>query len=178
MASTAIVVLLALTAWRVTHLLVYDDLPLVKAPREWISNRTKNTSVAWLGDLVICHWCVSVYVAAGLTTLTWWLRDDGLPAPLLVFGAVAAFAAWFSQLTMQKLYPPAAEIDTGKLIIEALKMPGWQSYALRALRDERGASGIIMQVLAQVHDPSEQLRIADQVRSAVDSQLAGESRHD
>lgn len=96
-----VIVLLALTVWRATRFVVKDDLPLIKTPRDRLVRRSTQLdgTLRWYGELITCPWCVSVWLAGAGTALTWWLRDDGLPVPGLVFGAVAAFAATYEDLT-------------------------------------------------------------------------------
>lgn len=130
-----VVVALCATTWRATRLLVKDDLPLVKRPREAIVRRTTKPdgSLGWQGELVTCPWCVSVYVSAAFTAAT--DLTVGLPVPILMFGLAAAFAASYEHLTTRGDCP---EVDTQRLVQDALNDPAWQSYALR-LQRERSA---------------------------------------
>lgn len=92
---------MTLGTYRLTRLVVDDTFP----PIEWIRSRLTGDDPAvprwrrvppWVGDLVSCSWCASVWVSAGVTALTWiWI---GLPVPLLSWGAVAAAAAWLAHL--------------------------------------------------------------------------------
>ena len=95
-------VLLALTSYRLTRLLVVDNFP----PILWL--RTKLTGDDdegirpaawvpwWLEYLAGCYWCVSVWVS-GVVVLVVTLTSD-LPYPPLVWGGVAALAPWLSHL--------------------------------------------------------------------------------
>lgn len=76
------VVLLALTAWRATRLLVEDDL--LARPRDWLGQRATGK----LADFVYCPHCVSVWVSAALVAVA--AQFVSVPQPLLVGGAVAA----------------------------------------------------------------------------------------
>ncbi len=55
--------LMALSAWRVTHLVVEDTLPLVARPRAWVVGRKPAGNLAYL---LGCTYCSSVWVAAPL----------------------------------------------------------------------------------------------------------------
>lgn len=102
MSAALTVVLMTLTSYRVTRLLVVDNFP----PILWL--RTKLTGDDetgerpaswvpwWLEYLVGCYWCVSVWVS-GAVTLAVTLAGD-LPQPLLVWGGCAAVAPWLSHL--------------------------------------------------------------------------------
>ena len=86
-----LVVLLFLGTYRVTRLITYDQFPLIAVPRERVTNwwdptpewrEAHPTAVPhWggfgraLGYLWECDWCVSVYVGAGLTWLTYAYTD-------------------------------------------------------------------------------------------------------
>jgi hypothetical protein len=82
---------------RLTRLLVQDEIPLVKVPRDKV--------VAWLDPppgrrppwgglgrsiayLATCPWCMSVWVGAGVVWLTAWLH--GVPVPWLVWAAASS----------------------------------------------------------------------------------------
>ena len=56
-----IFILLALSVWRVTHLVVEDTIPVVAKPREWLINRNPDSSFSYL---LGCTYCSSVWVAA------------------------------------------------------------------------------------------------------------------
>jgi len=104
---TALVVLLTMLAvHRVTRLVVADEFPPVRAPREAIQD--------WFGEydsrgnlvggrrlggfgrsvayLVTCPWCMSVWVGGGIV----WAVDHwhGLPVPFLVWAAASSFTGW------------------------------------------------------------------------------------
>jgi hypothetical protein len=132
-----VIVLLALTVWRATRFVVKDDLPLVKTPRDRLVRRSTRSdgTLRWYGELITCPWCTSVWLAGVGTALTWWLRDDGLPVPLLVFGAVAAFAATYEDLTTRAPAPTTTES-----IAAALDDPLWQQFALSRIRDGQGGT--------------------------------------
>lgn len=125
------VLALCASTWRATRLLVKDDLPIVKRPREAVVRRAErgDGTLRWYGELVTCPWCVSVWVSAVFTGATVLLV--GLPVPILMFGLAAAFAATYEDLTTREDCP---EVDTQALVIDALKDPAWQAYVLRESR--------------------------------------------
>jgi hypothetical protein len=77
-------VLMAATAWRLTHLVTADDFP----PIRWARRRLVAGGPEWLGDLVSCSYCAGVYLAA----LVVWAADlvGSLPRPWFAFGFAAA----------------------------------------------------------------------------------------
>jgi hypothetical protein len=96
-----VLLLVTLASYRLTRLVVDDTFP----PVQWVRDRVVGDDPAvprwrgvpaWVGDLVSCSWCASVWVSAGVTALTWvWI---GLPVPLLVWAGAATGAAWLSHL--------------------------------------------------------------------------------
>ena len=92
---------LSLATYRLTRLVVHDTFP----PIAWVRDRITGDDPAvgrwrgvpnWVGALVSCTWCSSVWVSFGVTALAWvWI---GLPVPLLTGGAVAALSAIFAHL--------------------------------------------------------------------------------
>lgn len=127
-----VVVALCASTWRATRLLVKDDLPIVKRPRDAIAARAgrglEDGHLRWYGELVTCAWCVSVYVAAAFTIVTDLVV--GIPVPVLVFGLAAAFAATYEHLTARE---PCPQVDLHRLVVDALEDPGWQRYAASKL---------------------------------------------
>lgn len=82
-----VVVLLVLGVHRVTRLITYDQFPFIAIPRAWVTNWF-DPSPTWkethlgarahggfigrtLAYLWECDWCVSIWVAGGLTWLTY-----------------------------------------------------------------------------------------------------------
>lgn len=57
-------VLDALATYRVTRLIVEDDVPLGPA-RDWVTRRWPDSK---LTELIGCPWCASMYVAAAVVT--------------------------------------------------------------------------------------------------------------
>jgi hypothetical protein len=117
MSDGFILALMILTTFRITWLITRDSMPFVKIPRDWVVARSVQTRRPvvvlemngdqvrdyrggwyYLAELITCPWCVSVWVAAGVTVLTALLSSRGLSSPWLVFGATAAGAAILAQL--------------------------------------------------------------------------------
>lgn len=119
MNDALLLIVMILATFRLTWLLTRDTFPPIRAAREWFVLRARDTGeevkvdedgyldprgayverrggLVWLADLVTCYWCVSVWVAAGVTLLVWALVP--LPLPLLWFGAVAGGGAFLAKL--------------------------------------------------------------------------------
>lgn len=58
-------------------------LPVVKGPDGWLA------APHWLGELVECVWCASMYIAAGVVVLRVWWDWWEWPALILAFSAAA-----------------------------------------------------------------------------------------
>jgi hypothetical protein len=96
-----LLLLLTFTTYRATRLVVDDAFP----PVAWVRTRLTGDEWGrhrwawvprWVGELVSCTWCASVWVSAGVTALTTlWIS---VPLPLLVWATAAAGAAWLSHL--------------------------------------------------------------------------------
>lgn len=80
-------VLMALTSARVTRLIVADAFPPVARLRSRLA-----APGGWRAYLLACPWCMGAWVAGLVTVVTeaWY----GLPAPLLVWPAVAWVSGW------------------------------------------------------------------------------------
>lgn len=85
------VVLLALTVYRATRLVTCDSFPPALRLRSFIVNRGPE----WLGDLVTCPWCASVWLSAAITATTQLFIS--VPAPVLVSAAATVFAGLLGQ---------------------------------------------------------------------------------
>lgn len=93
--------LMCLATYRLTRLVVEDTFP----PVAWVRDRLTGDEPGvarwrrvpdWVGALVSCTWCSSVWVSFGVVlTCQLWL---GLPVPLLTWAGVAAVGAWLSHL--------------------------------------------------------------------------------
>ena len=87
-----LVALAALTAARLTRLIVRDEFP----PIRWARNRLVDKGPEWLVDLATCVWCCSGWVSIGVVALLW--LAPGVATPMLTAGAVwalASTAAWW-----------------------------------------------------------------------------------
>lgn len=96
-----LLVVVTLAAYRLARLVVDDTLPPVVWVRDRLTGERSGVPrwrwvPSWIGDLVTCTWCASVWTAGVVTLLTWLTVD--LPVPLLVWAAAAAGAAWLSHL--------------------------------------------------------------------------------
>lgn len=96
--------ILVLASFRLTHLIVFDTIAsFIRKPFLTVSYeadvtgqlvrnvQVKGTGLRrWIGELLSCHWCVGVWVAAGIVGLYLFV-----PAvyPLLLILAVAGAAA-------------------------------------------------------------------------------------
>ena len=76
--------LLVLTAWRLTRLIVADEVP----PIRWARRRIVAGGPEWLGDLVTCVYCAGVWIAGAAVLILDLLTS--VPAPWLLFGGLAA----------------------------------------------------------------------------------------
>lgn len=76
----------SLTTFRLTRLIVEDDFPLVRVPREWVIGKPRWKTIDptiegagqwvqdkhegrwyyWFGELISCPWCASGWIALGL----------------------------------------------------------------------------------------------------------------
>lgn len=97
MTGVLLLTLLALTTYRITRLIIRDTFPPVRHVRNAIVGEDElkllGTRLEWLGDLLTCHWCASVWVAGGLILVTQLVTGD-VPYPLLAWPATASVAAW------------------------------------------------------------------------------------
>lgn len=119
MSDAFLLLLMILGTFRLTWLITKDTFPPIRWVRERFValGRESGTSVhvdedghadphgryvelrggwMWISELITCYWCVSIYVAAGVTLLV--DLAYGLGAPLLWFGGVAAGGALLSML--------------------------------------------------------------------------------
>jgi hypothetical protein len=86
-----LLVLMAGTSARVTRLLTADAFPPIARARSWVAARGD-----WQEYLVSCPWCIGVWISAAVTGLA--EAHYGLPAPLLVWGALAYVTGWVNIL--------------------------------------------------------------------------------
>jgi hypothetical protein len=86
-----IFLLLALSTWRITHLVVEDTIPLVAKPREAIIARNEDGNLAYL---LGCTYCSSVWVATLTVLIVDLWMDMSVPVPVAVVGALSIFTAF------------------------------------------------------------------------------------
>lgn len=89
--SVFLFVLLALSTWRFTHLVVEDTFPLIAQPRQWIIDRNPQGSLAYL---VNCTWCSSVWVAAAHVAAADALFGVHIQMPVVAAAALSVLAAF------------------------------------------------------------------------------------
>lgn len=77
----------AVAVYRITRLITRDSLPLVKRPRDAVAERWGDRA---LGELVVCPWCVSFWVALAVIAGRLFLPLEWTPLSLaFAFSAVA-----------------------------------------------------------------------------------------
>lgn len=87
-------VLLALSTFRIARFITADDYPLWAPVRARITRRWPPTPGAW-SEIVLCPWCCSPYIAAGL--LVWWLFAAYWLAPVAVILTCSAVAGLLAE---------------------------------------------------------------------------------
>lgn len=90
MPAWLLVIALVLATFRVTRLIVKDDFPPVRVPREWVTSHAPT----WVGELIGCHWCASGWVAMALVAGT--DLATSVPVPVLLWLAAWAGGAWIA----------------------------------------------------------------------------------
>lgn len=86
------VVLVALTSYRLTRLLVRDEFPPISVLRARIAERKGDDS--WQAYLSSCSWCAGVYVSGIVTGLTDLFVD--VPLPVLTWASAAAITGFLA----------------------------------------------------------------------------------
>jgi hypothetical protein len=102
MPAWLLVLLVFMAVHRLTRLMVADEIPLVKVPRDkavnWLDPDVPGRRAPWGGFgrsiayLATCPWCTSAYTGGAVVGLTAWLV--GLPVPWLVWAAASSFTGW------------------------------------------------------------------------------------
>lgn len=77
--------------YRATRLVTYDSVPLFRVPRDRVLRRWPDSAVA---ELVVCPWCVSVWLGAAILTAR--LIAPTLWSPLALVLVFSAVAGWLS----------------------------------------------------------------------------------
>lgn len=89
--------LAAMACWRLTSLLVYEDGPSA------VFAYLRGAVSEWMGGLLDCFWCTSLWVAAPLAALAWW--PDGR---LMILGWLAVSTG---AIVIDELIPSKEEED-------------------------------------------------------------------
>jgi hypothetical protein len=102
MPAWLLVVLVVVATHRLTRLVVADEIPLVKVPRDrmvgWLDPDQPGRRAPWGGFgrsvayLLGCPWCMSIWVGGALVWLT--VQVHGLPVPWLVWLAASSCTGW------------------------------------------------------------------------------------
>jgi hypothetical protein len=103
-------VVLVLTIWRGTHLLIYDELPPVRIVREWsiatfgvgdAQGKLVKGRPGWgilglsIAYIWTCPWCMSFWVGLGVWGLADWRLSVPLPWCLVAVGSlVSGIGGW------------------------------------------------------------------------------------
>ena len=108
-------VLAVLATWRLTHLLARED-----GPADLVVRLRARLGAGWLGHLMDCFSCVSLWVAA---PMAWWLGTtlgDGIVMWLALSGAVCLLERVSGEkLVIQPLNPGAQGETDGMLRTES-----------------------------------------------------------
>ncbi|MFZ0791538.1 MAG: DUF1360 domain-containing protein [Chromatiaceae bacterium] len=105
--------LLTLTTWRLTRLLVRDEFPPTRALREWViktfatvdAEGNLHPGPRWgspgraLAYLWTCTWCMSIWAGAGVVGLADWRLS--VSYPWLVVAASSAVSGLLNMLDME-----------------------------------------------------------------------------
>jgi hypothetical protein len=83
------------TTYRVTRLIVRDQIPVIAVPRDWIVRRLESTWAHSLGYLLECEWCMSVWVGAAVVATT--THYTSVRWPWLVWAGASAFTGFLAQ---------------------------------------------------------------------------------
>lgn len=94
MSPALLVLLVCLTAYRATRLVVADEWPPTAWLRGWVIGRTGEES-AW-SYLVHCPWCSGLWISGVVVLAT--ALTVGIAVPLLVWGAAGSACGLFVRL--------------------------------------------------------------------------------
>lgn len=94
-------ILLSLATYRVTRLITKDTFPPVAKLRTMIVGKDERkfigTRLEWLGELLTCYWCASVWVAGVGVLIVSYLWETP-PYALMMWPAAAAVSAFISHI--------------------------------------------------------------------------------
>ena len=106
--------ILALASFRLTHLIVYDDImEFLRNPFISVSYTTddqgtiiRETSIQgtgiryWIGTLLSCHWCTGIWCAMAVVAVYYYIP---VLNPILVMLSVAGIAALIESYLLRRL---------------------------------------------------------------------------
>jgi hypothetical protein len=98
-------IVMGLAVFRMTHLIVYDKITeFLRAPffdeQEEMDENGESVIFlvpktgglkGWIGELLSCHWCTGIWIAAGSYFLYWIV--PGVASPLFTIMAIAGLAS-------------------------------------------------------------------------------------
>lgn len=116
---------MCVVVYRVTRLITTDEFPPVKIPRDAVvgylfpsflededARVTRRPHLGRLGEsiayLILCEWCMSVWVSAGITLAIWYWTTWLTHWMMAVFYGITAaaftgvFSQWFAKITEDK----------------------------------------------------------------------------
>lgn len=138
MATWLLLLVLTLGTYRITRLLVKDDFPPIRAPREWI----KRHGPEWTAELVTCPWCVSGWVSMAAVAAA--AHYGNVPLPVLCWPAVWAGAAWIAHHERDN---PNVTVVSARAAVD---YPSDEAM-LAHLRKEWGTTGLVREALGNLH---------------------------
>jgi len=94
--SLTLIVVLSLVSYRITRFLILDTL--IRYQRSWLLMKllgdNPGTVRTKLHDLAICHYCLSIWIAAGATAITAQFTPVALPVWVWLAASAGAVAVW------------------------------------------------------------------------------------
>ena len=90
-----LVFLIWVTTYRVTRLVVRDQIPVIARPRDWIVRTLDRTWARSIAYLLECEWCMSMWVGAGVVAAS--TRYTSVRWPWLVWLGASAFTGLLAQ---------------------------------------------------------------------------------
>lgn len=86
-----LIILTALATYRLTRLITADRI--LQAPRAWIVQRSR-----WLGYLVTCDWCLSIWIAPAPTALAILYPEERITWAILIGLSASAIVGILSMI--------------------------------------------------------------------------------
>ena len=84
-------ILTALSTYRLTRLFTADRI--LQAPRAWVVRRSR-----WLGYLVTCDWCLSIWLAPAPTALAILYPEERITWAILIALSASALVGLLSMI--------------------------------------------------------------------------------